>query len=141
MSRVVTASATYAEGKLTFLDRPRFDVELAKKIRAGLCRVRVDQRGKEKSSKQRGYLWSVVYPYLAEFFVDIDVDAVHEEMKRRFNPMSTELPNGETMITGGSTEDFDAGAYAAYTDRIRNWAALPIAEGGLALYIPDPKEG
>ena len=141
MSRIVTASADYRKGVLTIMGRTAFDVALAKKIHDGPCQVKVTQRGREKSSKQRGYLWAVVYQYLAEFFVDISVDAVHEEMKRRFNPVMVPLPNGETMTVGGSTEEFDSGDYGRYTDKIRDWAALPIAEGGLALYIPAPKEG
>lgn len=132
MSRVVTASATYAKGVLLMLDRTKFDVDLAKKMREGPCRVSV---------KQRGYLWAVVYPYLAEYFVDVDVDEVHDAMKLRFNLHEVHLENHDVFTFGGSTEDFDAGDYAKYTDRIRNWAALPIAEGGLALYIPAPNEG
>jgi len=139
--KLVTASAEYRNGRLIILARTQFDVSCAKKFTEGACQIQVRQRGKDISHPQRGYLWAVVYPYLAEFFVDVEVQEVHEEMKKQFNPIEVTLPDGRLRIFGGSTEQFDAGEYSKYTDKIRNWAALPITEGGLSLYIPEPKEG
>lgn len=141
MAKGVTAEAEFKAGVLTIQGRAAFDVAMAKKLHDGPCEIAVKQRGKPVSVKERGYLWAGVYPHLVEYFPDTDIEDVHEAMKLQFNPIEIPLPNGETLTYGGSTEDFDAGDYAAYTDRIRDWAALPVSDGGLALYIPSPRGG
>lgn len=140
MSRLVTSPAKYRKGVLVIVGRSRFAAACAKTLLDGPCEVTVRQKGKEKSIPQRGYLWYVVYSWLEAYFTDSDKKDVHEACKLRFNPIKIRLPNGEALTYGGSTEEFDAGDYARYTDKIRDWAALPIAEGGLSLYIPGPRK-
>ena len=58
---------------------------------------------KPRTNKQNAYYWSVVVPMIADAcgYEDYEHDCVHEEMKRKFNPVSSKI-SGE--VIGGSTK-------------------------------------
>ena len=91
----------------------------------------------KRTNEQNRYYWGVVIPILADYFGHDNPEDMHEDLKRKFNPVESKVNPGK--IIGGtttkmSTVDFFS-AEDSYVERICRWAAMEYS-----IYIPPPKK-
>jgi len=94
----------------------------------------VKKHTKQRTLPQNAYYFGVVVNILSNFF-GYEPEEMHDELKRKFNPMPSKLT--PKLIIGGSTtrmevEEFYVGE-DSYVGRIRRWAAVEYG-----VHIPDP---
>lgn len=61
-------------------------------------------------------------------------EELHEICKLKFNPLLVDLPKGGSQVIGGSTKDLDTLQFAAYVNRVKQWA---LDEFGIVIPEPD----
>ena len=98
----------------------------------------VVRKWKEKRTEdQNRYYWGVVIPILADHFGHDTPEAMHEDLKREFNPVQSRIDPGKTVggtTTTLSTVDFFS-ADDSYIERIVRWAATEHS-----VFIPPPEK-
>lgn len=91
----------------------------------------------KRTSDQNAYYWGIVIPILADFFGHDDPEAVHEDLKLKFNPIQSRINLGKNIgdsTTKLSTIEFFS-AEDSYVNRICRWAASEYS-----IFIPPPKK-
>ena len=91
----------------------------------------------KRTDEQNRYYWGVVIPILADYFGHDNPEDMHEDLKRKFNPVESKITPGK-MIGGTTTKMSTVDFYSAetsYVERICRWAAMEYS-----IYIPPPKK-
>jgi len=95
-------------------------------------RVGINIITKTRTLNQNAYYFGVVIKILSDEFGYLD-DEMHEELKRKFNPVASRLEKGK--VIGGSTRRMNTKEFEQYCEKIRIWAARD-----LNIMIPLPNE-
>jgi len=106
----------------TFLDGTHLDVTIRK-------------HKEKRTNDQNRYYFGVVIPILADFFGHDSAEAMHEDLKLKFNPVDSKLDKSKKIggsTTKMSTVDFYS-AENSYIERIVRWASIEYS-----IYIPPP---
>lgn len=127
-----TAGVITERGTLKLADRSAF-TRAMKRMRAGNVIVAVQHPTTGRSAQANRYYWGVVLAAISEH-TGYEQDELHEYFKKRFNPVSVALADGEETV-GGSTSRMDVSAFHDYVERIRRFALTE-----LNVTIPDPNE-
>ncbi len=130
--------------KFVFDNREWFDGYMQKFPDDAPLEMIVKRKYKRRTSGQpdeetnfNGYLWGIVYSYIAEEIGELDLDAVHNWMQiavGNFKVMKdgTKVPSGTSEMSGGE--------FADYCGHVRTWAAIPGNLCEYGLNIPEPNE-
>lgn len=100
--------------------------------------VIIRKHSSKRSNEQNAYYWGVVIPILADYFGHDNPEDMHDDLKRKFNPIESKVQPGK--IIGGtttkmSTVEFYGSSEESYVERICRWAAIEYQ-----IYIPPPKK-
>lgn len=109
---------------MTFKDNTRVDITIRK-------------HREKRSNEQNRYYWGVVIPILANYFGHDNPEEMHEDLKLKFNPVSSKIDPEKTIggtTTKMSTEEFYSSDETSYVERICRWAAMEYE-----IAIPPPK--
>ena len=95
-----------------------------------------------RSIPQSRYFHGVLLPILAqhEFFGGWDKEEIKFFLKEKFLGYVKGL-DGVPQIIVPSESSLNTIQYEKWTSEIRQWASLPIEQGGLGCYVPSPNEG
>lgn len=131
----VFAGVIDAEGRLRLDARGLFDRYL-RTLKQRAVSVTVKVAGRATSTNQRGYLFGVLYPVIAEEigYREYEIDAVHDACMRRLRGLKPE-PNPLQLRV--SLRDFDHTQTSAYIEDLRHWA---LTEFGIVTPDADKAE-
>lgn len=126
-------------GKMTIQNRPRLD-EWARQNTGRNIKLRLERRGKKRSSPQNRYYHGVVIREITIRLRDLGYqelqdETVHEMMKIKFNYDRLISEQGEALEIPKSTTGLTTTQFMEYMDKIKQWAS-----DFLNIYIPDPNE-
>jgi hypothetical protein len=129
---MATFSGEVKAPALLVLDSPsQWSAALAK-LSGQRVRVEIKRLMPKRSLDANAYLW-VCYTILSEW-CGHEPEELHEVLKAKFlTPHPDSLPSGVTLDFYPSTRDLDSGEMAAYTDKVRKFAA----ENGVDIPSPD----
>lgn len=130
--------------KFAFDNREYYDGYMEKFPDDTPLEMTVKRKYKRRTSGQvdeetnfNGYLWGIVYNYVAEEIGELDLDYVHYWMQISVGNFKM-MPDGTKVPLG--TSEMSGGEFADYCGHVRTWAATP---GNLCEYginIPEPNE-
>lgn len=92
--------------------------------------LRITKTSKKRTLPQNAYLWSTVYPLIAEFIGDT-AEGVHESMGEMF--LRYQDKHGLWKVR--STTSLEPEQFWNYVEQARMWAS-----SFLNIYIPDPEK-
>jgi len=118
--------------KLHLIKRKTFDTALLAFKPDTLVTLTISKARKARSQEQNRYYWGVVVKMLGDHF-GYELEEMHSELKRKFNPRPSRLDPSETF--GGTTTKLSTVEFNDYLDRIVRWAAMEYQ-----VVIPDPSE-
>lgn len=95
--------------------------------------ITIRKRSEKRSNLQNSYYWGVVLPILADHIGHDTVEAMHEDLKLKFNPVPSKIHPEKK--TGGSTAEMSTEKFTKYVDTVCRWAATD-----LGCYIPEPED-
>jgi hypothetical protein len=97
----------------------------------------IRKHSEKRTNRQNRYYFGVVLPILADHFGHDNVEDMHEDLKEKFNPVSSLITPGKMI--GGSTTNLSTieffGEDTSYVERICRWASMEYS-----IYIPPPKK-
>lgn len=94
--------------------------------------VTVERKKRSRSKEQMGYLWAVVYPYIAEHTGHTPED-LHDIFKAKYLRRKRVWRNGDVVIVG-STSDLSTNEMAEFITNI----IVEANELGISVPPPDP---
>lgn len=118
------------DGKLEFNNEPWFKGHLSLYDDAPV-RILVERRTKSKTGEQRGYLWGVVYDYIAKH-TGYSPDELHEIFKGKFLK-SKFAWRGFDIFTVRGTSDMTSNEMAEFISKV----ILEANEMGIEIPEPD----
>jgi len=121
-----------ADGRILVDDRARWRKALAR-FRGKRITLTLGRELRPRTLQQLRYLFGVVYALLSEWSGHTP-EELHEAMKRRHLTEIKPLPNGEELVTTGSTTNQSTLTMAEFIDRVLADAA------GWGVEIPAPGE-
>jgi len=116
---------------LNFLNVARLKQHLLP-LRGELVEVTAEKQRRHRTSPQNNYYFGVVLKMIGDhcgYRGAEEIDALHQEMRRRF------LPKRGSLSIPVSTTSLNTVEMNEYIDSIKQWAAEE-----LQLYIPEPDE-
>lgn len=128
-----TAAEITEHGTLKLADRTAF-TRAMRRMRPGKVVIVVQHPTAGRTSQANRYYWGVVLALISEH-TGYEQDELHEYFKKRFNPRTVSLADGEEVV-GGSTSKMDTAAFYEYVERIRRFAVTDLD----GLVIPEPGE-
>lgn len=135
----VSALARVQRGKLFIQHRRQFDALVSRLDPSWQLEVSVKRLRATRSTAANKFYWGVVLAALSDF-TGYTPEELHDVCKAKFLPKALAFADGngevvEQYVLGGSTRQLDTQAFAAYVERIRQWAASE-----LDCYIPSSDE-
>lgn len=115
--------------------------EWFRQVTDGIYRIEVKKVRKPRSNDQNGWLWGCIYPMLMDGLLDAgwdftSVEQVHEFFKAQMTADSVvNKETGEIITFPSSTATMDTVTFAAYCDKLREYA-----KEFLNIEIPDPNK-
>jgi len=120
--------------KLSGAERDRMNTYI-KTLKDGKYDLIIKKHTNQRTNPQNFYYFGVVLVILGDFH-GYDVEEMHEEMKRKFNPVESKFTPGEFI--GGTTKNMTTEEFfsdeQSYVNRIRRWAAMEFG-----ICTPDPE--
>jgi hypothetical protein len=118
------------EGKLK-LDSPAKYLVYLSSLEGKRIELTLRKERNNRTLSQNAYYWGVVIEILGQHF-GYEPEEMHEEMKRKFNPIHSKIDLEESF--GGSTTKLSTVEFSDYLDKVMRFAT----ENGI--YIPSAGE-
>lgn len=142
MSLKFTYYGKVTDGKLTIIDRPKFEGEI-KSFEGKRVEITLQKAKRSKTNDQNRYLWGCVYEYALQGLKDvgnenITKDDVHQYLKDKFLSNGKEIiipETGEVRKISKTTTTLTTTEMMEYVEQIAKFCAE-----FLGVVIPEPFE-
>lgn len=114
-----------------------------KSVTTPYVNITITPRKKTRSLSQNAYYFGVVIPAVQAVFNEagnnLDSEDVHAFLKSEIGKMTiyVRMPNGEFRPIVGSTKTMTTTEFEEYLEKIRAWAADPVAGLGVTIALPN----